>query len=76
MKRLVLKFMEHGLLWAIVVWAAAVALMAVQTEDGGLRWAFLALSATGFGLVALINWARKKFQAASPDHKEEGRRTG
>jgi hypothetical protein len=59
-KRLVLKFMEHGLIWAIVVWAAAVALMAINMVDLFWRWSFLALSAGGLVLAAVINWARKK----------------
>lgn len=73
MKRLVLKFMEHGLLWAILVWAAAVGMMAYHAEDQSLRWAFAALSTTGIVLVAVINWARKKLQTASPERKDGSR---
>ncbi|MER3423892.1 MAG: hypothetical protein C4293_12320 [Nitrospiraceae bacterium] len=50
--RLVLKFMEHGLIWAILVWASAVALMAIHTPDPFWRWSFFALSATGVVTVA------------------------
>lgn len=71
MRRLVLKFMEHGLLWAILVWAGAVALMAINTPDRFWRWTFLGLSATGVVIVVVINWARKKLvsAAASSEHK-------
>lgn len=76
MKRLVLKFMEHGLLWAIIVWAAAVGLMAYHAKEPSLRWAFAALSTTGVVLVAVINWARKRLQTASPDGKETAGKEG
>jgi len=72
-KRLVLKFMEHGLIWAIVVWAAAVALMAINTVDLFWRWSFLALSAGGLVLAAVINWARKKLVLMAQAQKEESR---
>ncbi len=72
-KRLVLKFMEHGLIWAIVVWAAAVALMAINTADLFWRWSFLALSAGGLVLAAVINWARKKLVLMAQEQKEESR---
>jgi hypothetical protein len=64
-RRLILKFMEHGLLWAILVWAGAVALMAINTPDPFWRWTFLGLSATGVVIVVVINWARKKLVSAT-----------
>ena len=70
MRRLILKFMEHGLLWAILVWAGAVALMAINTPDPFWRWAFLGLSATGVIIVVVINWARKKLVRAAQGPKE------
>ncbi|WP_447980177.1 hypothetical protein [Candidatus Nitrospira bockiana] len=73
MKTFLAKFMEQGLLWAIIVWAAAVALMAINIPDAFWRWSFLALSAAGIGLVVLINWARKKLVMmgqASKDRSE------
>jgi hypothetical protein len=59
-KRFLKLFMEYGLMWAIIVWAAAVALMAINTSDPVWRWSFFALSAAGLVLVVVINWARKK----------------
>jgi hypothetical protein len=69
-KRLILKFMEHGLLWAIIVWAGAVALMAINTPDPFWRWSFLGLSATGVIIVIVINWARKKLFSATQASKD------
>ncbi len=70
MRRLILKFMEHGLLWAILVWAGAVALMAINTPNPFWRWAFLGLSATGVIIVIVINWARKKLLSATQASKD------
>ena len=70
MKRLILKFMEHGLLWAILVWAGAVALMAINTPDPFWRLVFLGLSATGVVIVIVINWARKKMVSAAQVQKD------
>ena len=70
MKRLILKFMEHGLLWAILVWAGAVALMAINTPDPFWRLEFLGLSATGVVIVIVINWARKKMVGAAQVQKD------
>jgi len=69
-KRLILKFMEHGLLWAILVWAGAVALMAINTPDPFWRLVFLGLSATGVVIVIVINWARKKMVSAAQVQKD------
>lgn len=63
--------MEQGLIWAIIVWAAAVAMMAINTPDPFWRWSFLALSAAGIVLVFVINWARKKLIVAG---SQEGRK--
>jgi len=63
-KKFLVKFMEQGLLWAIIVWAAAVAMMAINIPDPVWRWSFLALSVAGIALVFVINWARKKLVIA------------
>ena len=70
MRRLILKFMEHGLLWAILVWAGAVALMAINTPSPYWRWVFLGLSATGVIIVVVINWARKKLMMTAQGTKD------
>ena len=63
-------FMEYGLMWALVVWAAAVGLMAINTPDPVWRWSFLGLSAAGLVLVAVINWARKKLLTMAESAKD------
>ena len=73
MKRFFTLFMEYGLMWAIVVWAAAVALMAIHTPDPVWRWSFLALSAAGLVLVVVINWARKKLLRLAESAKDGGK---
>ncbi|MDE3118141.1 MAG: hypothetical protein KGL03_03910 [Nitrospirota bacterium] len=50
---------EYGLMAAIVVWAAAVGLMAYRLEDSPWRWAFAALALGGIVLVKAILWMRK-----------------
>lgn len=44
---------------AIVVWAAAVGLMAYRLEDSPWRWVFAALALGGILLVKVILWMRK-----------------
>lgn len=50
---------EYGLMAAIVVWAAAVGLMAYRLEDSPWRWVFAALALGGILLVKVILWMRK-----------------
>ena len=70
MRRFILKFMEHGLLWAILVWAGAVALMAVNTPAPFWRWTFFGLSAAGVMIVVVINWARTKLLTTAQGTKD------
>lgn len=49
---------EYGLMAAIVVWAAAVGLMAYRLEDSPWRWVFAALALGGILLVKVILWMR------------------
>jgi hypothetical protein len=69
-KRFFKLFMEYGLMWALLVWAAAVAMMAINTPDPVWRWSFLALSAAGLVLVVVINWVRKKLLTMAQVSKE------
>ncbi|WP_447598777.1 hypothetical protein [Nitrospira sp. Nam80] len=56
-------FMNYGLIAAILVWAAAVGLMAYHLTDSPWRWAFAALSVGGLGTVGVILWIRKYVNA-------------
>lgn len=54
MKRLLQWFLHYGLMAAILVWAAAVGLMAYHLTDSEWRWAFAALSIGGVATIAGI----------------------
>lgn len=54
MKRLLQWFLHYGLMAAILVWAAAVGLMAYHLTDSEWRWAFAALSVGGVATIAGI----------------------
>jgi hypothetical protein len=47
-------FLHYGLVAAILVWAAAVGLMAYHLTDSEWRWAFAALSIGGVATIAGI----------------------
>jgi len=53
-KRLLQWFLHYGLMAAILVWAAAVGLMAYHLTDSEWRWAFAALSVGGVATIAGI----------------------
>jgi len=44
---------------AILVWAAAIALMAYHLDDSPWRWAFAALALGGVATVWGIGWIRR-----------------
>lgn len=52
-------FMNYGLVAAVVVWAAVVALMAYHLDESPWRWVFVALSLGGVATVAGIFRIRK-----------------
>jgi hypothetical protein len=51
-------FLYYGLMAAILVWAAAVGLMAYHLTDSEWRWAFAALSGGGVATIGGILWIR------------------
>jgi hypothetical protein len=53
-KRLLRGFLHYGLMAAILVWAAAVGLMAYHLTDSEWRWAFAGLSVGGVATIAGI----------------------
>jgi hypothetical protein len=53
-KRLLQWFLHYGLMAAILVWAAAVGLMAYHLTDSEWRWVFVALSVVGVATIAGI----------------------
>ncbi len=59
MNRFLQLFLNYGLVAAVLVWAAVVALMAYHLTDSVWRWAFAALSIGGFVTIGGIYWIRK-----------------
>ena len=51
-------FLNYGLVAAILVWAATVALMAYHLKESPWRWAFILLSLAGIGTIGVIFWIR------------------
>ncbi|HEU4683762.1 MAG TPA: hypothetical protein VFS39_04600 [Nitrospira sp.] len=47
-------FLNYGLVAAVLVWAAVVALMAYRLDDSPWRWAFIALALGGVATVVGI----------------------
>jgi hypothetical protein len=52
------RLMDYGLIAAVSVWVAAVALMAYHAPDPFWRWTFAALSLAGLGTIGLILWVK------------------
>jgi cell division protein FtsW (lipid II flippase) len=52
-------FLNYGLVAAILVWAATVALMAYHLKESPWRWVFVLMSLGGLGTVWVIFWIRK-----------------
>lgn len=59
MTRFLQFFLHYGLVLAILVWAATVALMAYHLHESPWRWAFILLALGGLGTVGVIFWIRK-----------------
>lgn len=59
MNRFLQLFLNYGLVLAILVWAATVALMAYHLHESPWRWAFILLSLAGLGTVGIIFWIRR-----------------
>ena len=59
MNRFLQLFLNYGLVAAILVWAATVALMAYHLKESPWRWAFILLSLAGLGTIGIIFWIRR-----------------
>ncbi|HAP39432.1 MAG: hypothetical protein R3B11_07945 [Nitrospira sp.] len=59
MNRFLQLFLNYGLVLAILVWAATVALMAYHLHESPWRWAFILLSFAGLGTVGVIFLIRR-----------------
>lgn len=65
--------MNYGLVAAVLVWAAVVALMAYHLEDSPWRWAFIALALGGLGTVWGIFGIRKYVDRLSKASERQGK---
>jgi hypothetical protein len=65
-------FLNYGLVAAVVVWAAVVAMMAYRLEDSPWRWAFAALVVGGIATIAAIFKIRKYVDALNKESREQG----
>ena len=71
MKRLLQWFLHYGLVASILVWAAAVGLMAYHLTDSEWRWAFAALSIGGLATIGGIFWIRSYIDGLTESSKKE-----
>jgi hypothetical protein len=69
--RLLQWFMNYGLVMAILVWAATVALMAFHLKDSPWRWAFVLLSLGGVATVGLIFGIRRYVNSMAKSRRNE-----
>jgi len=68
-------FLNYGLVAAVVVWAAVVAMMAYRLEDSPWRWAFVALAVGGIATIAAIFKIRKYVDALNKESGEQESRS-
>lgn len=65
-------FLNYGLVAAVVVWAAVVAMMAYRLDDSPWRWAFAALAVGGVATVAGIFKIRKYVDGLNRESGKQG----
>jgi hypothetical protein len=73
MNRFVQLFLHYGLVAAILVWAATVALMAYHLHESPWRWAFVLLSLAGLGTIGVIFWIRRYVNHAAQVQERGGK---
>ncbi|MEX5212558.1 MAG: hypothetical protein NW703_00180 [Nitrospiraceae bacterium] len=65
------RLMDYGLMAAILVWAGAVGLMAVNLPDSPWRWVFASLSIAGVATVYGIVRIRRYINSLSKPSAQE-----
>ena len=73
MHRFLQLFLNYGLVAAILVWAATVAMMAYHLKESPWRWAFVLMSLAGLGTIGVIFWIRKYVQRVCKAQQEVGK---
>lgn len=64
-------FLNYGLVAAVLVWAAVIAMMAYRLEDSPWRWAFIALALIGIATVYVIFRIRRYVDRQMKDSEEQ-----
>ena len=67
------RLMDYGLMAAILVWAGAVGLMAINLPDSPWRWVFAGLSIAGLATVYGIVRIRRYINSLSKTSAQEKR---
>ena len=73
MNRFLQLFLNYGLVAAIFVWAATVALMAYHLKESPRRWVFMVLSLAGLGTIGMIFGIRKYINRMAREQQEVGK---
>ena len=73
MNRFLRFFLDYGLVLAILVWAATVALMAYHLDESPWRWAFVLLSLAGLGTIGVIFWIRQYVNKTAQAQQQVGK---
>ena len=73
MNRFLQLFLNYGLVAAILVWAATVAMMAYHLKESPWRCAFVLMSLAGLGTIGVIFWIRKYVQRVGKAQQEVGK---
>ena len=73
MNRFLQFFLNYGLVVAILVWAATVALMAYHLHESPWRWAFILMSLAGLGTVWVIFLIRKYVNKTAQTQQRAGK---
>jgi hypothetical protein len=73
MNRFLQLFLNYGLVAAIFVWAATVALMAYHLKESPWRWVFMVLSLAGLGTIGIIFGIRKYINRMAREQQEVGK---
>jgi membrane protein YdbS with pleckstrin-like domain len=66
-------FLNYGLVAAVLVWAAVVAMMAYRLDDSPWRWAFAALAVGGIATIAAIFKIRKYVDGLNKASEQQGK---
>jgi hypothetical protein len=65
-------FLNYGLVAAILVWAAVVAMMAYRLDESPWRWAFVALALGGVAVAVGILKMRKYIDGLNKASEQQG----